>query len=341
MKVRGLILSIAAIASMTLFVAVDATAAEMTKVKFGMLKPNMVTVLHWIAMRTGAYEKNGIDLEEHPFPSGQSVAGVEELIRGNLDFYFGAGAEVARANSRSIELGKEPPLTVIQGATAGVTSIVLRKDLKGKTLDELKDMPLRIGISSPSSIHLALFRAALGDKGMSTDDLKWKLIKTSGGNMAPALIAGSLDGFMHSEPTTSIAINADAGFVFMNGRRGDLGETAKIIPMTLLSANREFAAKNPDVVERFLKALHDASEAFEQMPKEEIVKIEAEWAKQEMKIMGAAYERLDPRIVLDKQAADAWWNFIGATLKKRGSVNESVTFDQVFDLRYDQKAMKN
>lgn len=341
MNIRGLILGIAAIVSATFYFGGNATSAEMTKVKFGMLKPNMVTVLHWIAMRTGAYEKNGIDLEEHPFPSGQSVAGVEELIRGKLDFYFGAGAEVARANSRSIELGKAPPLTVIEGATAGVTSIVLRKDLEGKTLDELKGMPLNIGISSPSSIHLALFRAALGDMGMTTDDLKWNLIKTSGGNMAPALIAGSLDGFMHSEPTTSIALNANAGFVFMNGRRGDLGETAKIIPMTLLSANREFAEKNPDVVVRFLRALHDASQAFEKMPKEEIVKIEAEWAKQDMKIMSAAYDRLDPRIVLDKRAADAWWSFIGATLKKRGSVKDSVTFDQVFDLSYDAKAKTN
>lgn len=315
----------------------DASAAELTKIKVGMLKPNLVSVIHWIAMKTGSYEKNGLEVEEHPFPSGQSVAGVEELLRGNLYFYIGAGSEVARANSRSIELGKKPPLAVIEGATAGVTSIVIRKDLEGKTMDELKNMNLRIGISSPSSIHLALFRASLGEIGLTTDDLKWQLLRTKGGDMTPALLAGSLDGFMHSEPTTTLALTHNVGFVFMNGRRGDMGETAKIIPMTFISTNRAYAEANPDVVKKFLSALYDANKAYESMPKAEMVEIMSEWAKQKVEILNYAYDRLDPRAVMDRKAAEAWWKYIGSLLKKRGSVIEKVTFDDIFDLSYQNR----
>ena len=66
-------------------------------VRVGMLKPNIVTVIYWIAVRTGAFEKNGIEIAENPFPSGQTAAGIEQLIRGNLDFYLGASGEVAHA----------------------------------------------------------------------------------------------------------------------------------------------------------------------------------------------------------------------------------------------------
>src|SRR6201986_3034350 len=90
------------------FVARPARAGD--RVRVGMLKPNIVTVIWWIAVKTGAFQKNGLDVVEVPFPSGQTAAGIEQLMRNGLDFYLGASGEVAYANSRYLEAGKPLPI---------------------------------------------------------------------------------------------------------------------------------------------------------------------------------------------------------------------------------------
>ena len=57
--------------------------------RFGVLYPNLTTVIHAIAKKTGAYERNNLNVVETKFKSGQTVEGVEQLWRGRLDFYMG------------------------------------------------------------------------------------------------------------------------------------------------------------------------------------------------------------------------------------------------------------
>ena len=126
-----------------------------------MLYPNLTTVIHEIAKATGAYERHNLKVVETRFKSGQTVEGVEQLWRGNLDFYMGGAPEVPRLNSRLIESGSPPPLAVVSGANPGHTSLVLSNKLQPKTIDEILNQPLRIAVSSLSSVHLAFFRGYL------------------------------------------------------------------------------------------------------------------------------------------------------------------------------------
>ena len=136
-------------------------AAGPDTVRFGVLHPNLTTVIHEIAKRTGAYERNDLKVVETRFKSGQTVEGVEQLWRGNLDFYMGGAPEVPRLNSRLVESGSPPPLAVVSGANPGHTSLVLGNKLQPKTIDEIFKQPLRIAVSSLSSVHLAFFRGYL------------------------------------------------------------------------------------------------------------------------------------------------------------------------------------
>ena len=96
---RHLIVSAAALVAAPRIVA----RAGPDTVRFGVLHPNLTTVIHEIAKRTGAYERNNLKVVEDAFKSGQTVEGVEQLWRGNLDFYMGGAPEVPRLNSRLIE----------------------------------------------------------------------------------------------------------------------------------------------------------------------------------------------------------------------------------------------
>jgi ABC-type nitrate/sulfonate/bicarbonate transport system substrate-binding protein len=110
--------------SASAFVAAPHIARAADTVRFGVLHPNLTTVIHAIAKRTGAYEKHNLNVIETKFKSGQTVEGVEQLWRGRLDFYMGGAPEVPRLNSRVIESGRPTPLAVVSGANPGHTSLV-------------------------------------------------------------------------------------------------------------------------------------------------------------------------------------------------------------------------
>src|SRR5215475_2867030 len=261
-------------------------------VRFGVLYPNLTTVIHKIAKRTGAYERQKLNIVETKFKSGQTVEGVEQLWRGRLDFYMGGAPEVPRLNSRLIEDGKSPPLAVVSGANPGHTSFVLSNKLQPKNIDEILQQPLRIAVSSLSSVHLAFFRGYLRtEKKLELDAIKWRFLGIEAANMLPALLTGQIDGFLHSEPTTTLAIVNKSGHLFMQAARGEMGPNPP--PATLMSSRRDYLGQNRDVVRRFMRAIADANAAYARAP-EELTAVIAEWSGQEDKIIHAAQDRMNP-----------------------------------------------
>jgi ABC-type nitrate/sulfonate/bicarbonate transport system substrate-binding protein len=303
-------------------------------IKVGMLKPNIVTAIYWIAVRTNAFQNNGLDVAENPFPSGQTAAGIEQLMRGGIDFYLGASGEVAHADSRYVEAGKPPPIALIEGGIAGGSFFVLRNDLNGETLDDLRGQTLRIGISNPSSYHLILLRAFLRERGMTTDDLGWRFLTIGGPEMLPAMVSRQLDGFLHDALTATLAARAKVGFVFMDSDRGDMGERAKLLPGTGVCANRSFVNAHPDVAKRFTQALRDASAAWSAAPKSDMVAIMSEWSRQDPAVIEDMYDRFDPRVGMTARSAQTWWDILGGAMLTRGEISPRLTIDDVFDLRY-------
>jgi len=334
MKRRG-VLALPAIAALSGLPWRSALAAD--KIKVGMLKPNIVTVIYWIAVKTGAFAKNGLEVAEYPVPSGQTAAGIEQLLRNDINFYLGASGEVAHANSRYLEAGKPLPIALIEGGLLAGSFFVLKNELKGKSLDELRQMNLKIGLSNPSSFHLIMFRAFLRTKNLTTNDFKWQFLTIGGPEMLPALISHQLDGFMHDALTTTLALRANAGFEFMNSNRGDFGQEAKLVPGTGVCGNLEFMKAHSDVTRRFAQALRDASASYTKGPTSEMVAIMSEWSRQEPAVIEAMYPRFDPRVGLTAAAADAWWDILGRAMLARGEISQKMTVNDVFDLDYVQQ----
>src|SRR5262249_57890142 len=84
------------------------------------------------------------------------------------------------------------------------------------------------------------------------------------GNMLPALLTGQIDGFLHSEPTTTLAIVNKAGHLFMQAARGEMGPNPP--PATFMSSRRDYLKQKPDVAKRFMRAIFDANDAYARSP---------------------------------------------------------------------------
>jgi len=306
-------------------------AAAPDTVRFGVLHPNLTTVIHEIAKRTGCYEHHDLKVVETRFKSGQTVEGVEQLWRGNLDFYMGGAPEIPRLNSRVIEAGGAAPLAIVSGANPGHTSLVLSNKLQPKTVDELFKQPLRIAVSSLSSVHLAFFRGYLAaEKKLDLKAISWRFIGIEGSSMVPALLTNQIDGFLHSEPTTTLAIVNKAGHLFMQAARGDMGPNPP--PATLMASRRDFIAKNNELAKRFMRAIFDANEEYAKAP-EKMTPLVAEWSGQDEKIVKEAQERMNPTTRLTHAQAQKWWDFIGKAMVERGELSPKLKpFPDVFDL---------
>jgi ABC-type nitrate/sulfonate/bicarbonate transport system substrate-binding protein len=324
---RSAIVSVSALA----FAPRAARPAGNDTVRFGLLHPNLTTVIHEVAKRTGAYDRQNLTVVETRFKSGQTVEGVEQLWRGNLDFYMGGAPEIPRLNSRIIENGGAPPLAVVSGANPGHTSLVLGNKLNPRSIDEILKDRLRIAVSSLSSVHLAFFRGYLrAEKKLELDAIGWRLLRIDSGSMVPALLTGQIDGFIHSEPTTTLAIANNAGHLFMQAARGDMGLDPP--PATFLGSRRDFIAQKPDVARRFMRAIFDANDAYNRSPKE-MAPLVAEWSGQDIKIVLTAQERMNPTTRMTPAQARKWWDFIGATMVERGEISPKMKpFPDVFDL---------
>jgi ABC-type nitrate/sulfonate/bicarbonate transport system substrate-binding protein len=308
-----------------------ARAAGPDTVRFGVLHPNLTTVIHAIAKQTGAYERHNLNVVETRFKSGQTVEGVEQLWRGNLDFYMGGAPEVPRLNSRMIESGSPPPLAVVSGANPGHTSLVLSNKLQPKTIDDILNQPLRIAVSSLSSVHLAFFRGYLiTEKKLALKSIAWHFLGIEGDNMVPALLTGQIDGFLHSEPTTTLAIVNNAGHLFMQAARGDMGPNPP--PATLMSSRRDFIKDKNEIAKRFMQAIFDANAAYAKSPAA-MTPVVADWSGQDEKIIAAAQERMNPTTSLTQAQAQKWWDFIGTAMVERGELSPKLKpFPDVFDL---------
>jgi len=303
------------------------------RVRFGMLYPNLVSVIHAIAKKIGAYEKYNLQVIETPFKSGQATAGIEQLWRGNLDFYMGGAPEIPRLNSRVIESGGAAPLAVVSGTNPGHTSLVLANKLQPKSIDDLLNQKLRIAVSSLSSVHRAFLRGYLRvEKKVDLDKVPWRFLSVDAGNMITALITDQIDGFLHSEPTTTLAIVNKAGHLFMQAARGDMGPNPP--PNSFLSTRRSFLDNSPDVARRFLLAMFDANRAYE-AARDQMIPIMADWSGMEERVILAAIERMNPSAQMTVAQAKRWWDFIGSAMIERGEIVAKMDpFKDVFELGY-------
>ena len=152
--------------------------------------------------------------------------------------------------------------------------------------------------------------------------------------MVPALTTGQIDGFLHSEPATSLPVKGGVGYILMASRRGDMGDKARLVPMSFVTANREWATKNPDSVKRFMTALNEAGRAYKAMPKAKAMALLGEWTRLDEESVGRFSDWLDPRADMTSDALHAWWELIAGVMRERGEITDTLTPADVFNLSY-------
>lgn len=318
--------------------ALDASNSDETgspsTIRLEVLTSGLATTLTEIADEVNAYDREGVKVQMVDVPSGDSTVAVQELLQGRVDVAYVNVESVLSLDSAYVSKGKEPPLKAV-AVSGQVTNLVLSKKVPFTDLDDLHG--LTIGVSSLQSLHRATFDYYLGTQGMKEDDLDLKFVPLDGGDMPSALASNQIDGFLHSEPTTAIALQQSNGKLALD--LAGLSEPIRQSAANAIVVRSDYLESNGDQVQKLVDALQYGSDQFQSMSVSKLAEIYARYTDSPVDLMRTVAEQkdyYDPTLRPLRASADAYWKVHVPFMQRQGLVSPNLSEDEVFDYTYSR-----
>ena len=242
---KKLLLGAALIACLSLN-AMSAMAAELTKVKIGIVNASS-DIAFFIADKKGYFREEGIEAEFVPFDSGAKM--VAPLGAGQLDV---AGGSVSAGLYNAVARGIGIKVVADKGSTPpgyGYQPLLVRKDLvesgKYKSLADLKGM--KVAGSATGSASTSTMNEALKKAGLKPSDVERVFLSFP--QHIIALENKAVDAALTTEPSATEAVRRGAAVRIM----GD-DEIYPNHQLAVVLYSAEFIGEQPDAAKAFMRA---------------------------------------------------------------------------------------
>ncbi|WII72289.1 ABC transporter substrate-binding protein [Bdellovibrio sp. 22V] len=197
--------------------------------------------------------KYNLKVTERVFAKGLDI--VPAIIAGEIDVAASA-ADAAIAGRAG-----GAPIYAVAGFAKGGARIVVRTDLKIKSVKELKGK--KVGVARGGAQELLLY-AELAKHNLTWSDQPGKdvrIVFMAFADLNQALQSKNIDAMSQSEPQSSQAINKGYGVELVKPYDTPMGEPIRTLVMTENMYNK----KKP-VAERFMKCFVEATKTFIEKP---------------------------------------------------------------------------
>jgi NitT/TauT family transport system substrate-binding protein len=223
-------------------------AAELTPVSIGVVPVSIYAPI-FVALEKGYYAEQGLDVTLEPLPGGADLIA---LTANNQFQISAAGAGPAFWNAVALGL----PIKVIapghqEGNPVATPLMFSKAACESGAIDSVDDLRgKRVSVNARGGTEYWL-AAALGTGGLTLDDVTVETIPFA--EAVLALESGAIDAAMIGEPLATKAIQ--------DGMAVPLTESFPIdnVLPTIIIANTDFAAENPELVTGFVVAYLKAS----------------------------------------------------------------------------------
>ena len=215
-------------------------AAEFRNITLGLVSPNLSTQLPIVvAQQAGFFKDESLNVHSVTIASGGTLM-VAILTSGHADLVVSGVAAIMRAIDRGA------PVTVVSGFQNKIDFALIGS--KGVTrLEDLKDKT--VGVTSAGSFSEFAVLEALRRRGF-TRDKDYKLIAAGSTHLRiGALKGGKVDAIPLSSGERHTL--EDEGYPVLL----EVGKVVPEIPLAVLVAAKQFAAKESGLVTRFIRAL--------------------------------------------------------------------------------------
>jgi NitT/TauT family transport system substrate-binding protein len=307
----------------------NSEATSPNTIRLEVLTSGLATTLHGIAEKVGAYQHEGLTVNAQEVKSGDSTIAVQELVQGRADAVFVNTESVASMDSSYVSKGQEAPLKVV-AATGNVANLVLSPKVDYTGPASLKGLTL--GVSNLFSIHRASFDYYLGTQGTSEEQLGIKLVPLGASDMPGALASNQIDGFLHSEPTTTIALGQSNAKLAVS-----MGGAVREAAANVIAVRTDYLKSHGDTVKKLVSALQYATDQFKTMSPSDVAAVYASYTDASPDLMTKVNQQQDhynPGLLPLRPAADAYWQVQIPALLKQNAVTKDLTQDDMFDYSY-------
>jgi NitT/TauT family transport system substrate-binding protein len=207
----------------------------------------------YVAWKKGFFEEQGVPVAKYVFTNGGADT-FQAVASGDVDFGVSGVDAIIRGREKGVKL------SAVANVYPEFYAIAVRKELAGeiKTVADLKGR--RVGISKVGSASWAFLEFAAGKAGLGPDDIE-VLPLGAVDTIVAGLKTGKVDAAVVWEPGNSqlkdMGIGDDIVDVLRPADHRELLGSESSMSMTL-AASDTLIDKNPELVERSVKALDQA-----------------------------------------------------------------------------------
>ena len=302
--------------------------AQTAKIKMGssLSPPSLESITPYVAVEKGFFKKYGLEVEVVEFRG--DATHVKALLSGDIDMSINMGA-----TEGIVSAAKKAPvkLWVVANPTTPY-HFVARKEA-GTTLAAL--VGKSVAVSGIGAISYHIPRIVLERSGIDPEKMKYVAVG-SPADRFKALIAGKVDA--------TVVTNTEVAKLVGYPEIIDLVNVPKVvpeIPYEFGMAREDYIQKNADTLYKLAKAIIEANRWIVANKAGTIEVGKKILPEESIEVLTKTYELADPRLWgVNGDISEASYKFTADFLKKVGYLENPVPYNQFFDRRFVDRAVK-
>ena len=302
--------------------------AQTAKIKMGssLSPPSLDSITPYVAIEKGIFKKYGLDVEVVEFRG--DATHVKALLSGDIDLSINMGATEAIVSASK----KAPVKLWVVANPITPYHFVARKEA-GTTLQAL--VGKSIAVSGIGAISYHIPRIVLERSGVDPEKFKYVAVG-SPADRFKALVAGKTDA--------TVVTNTEAAKLASYPDIVDIVNVPKVVPEIPYEfgvAREDYIQKNTDTIYRLTKAIIESNRWIATNKAGTVEVAKKILPEETTEVLTKAYEMADPRLWgVNGDFSEASYNYTVDFLKKVGYLETPVPFNQFFDRRFVDRAIK-
>jgi len=304
---------------------------EMTKVKVGEVTRSIFYAPQYVAISKGYFEEEGLEIELSTIPGGDKT--MTALLSGGIDIAL-VGAETSiyvTAQGANDPIKNFAQLTQTDG-----TFLVSREKIDEFSWDLLKGSTF-LG-QRKGGMPQMVGEFVLKKHGIDPHKDLNLIQNIEFANIATAFASGTGEFVQLFEPTASVFEKEGIGHVVAS-----FGTESGHVPYTVFMAKESYLKKNPEVAEKFTRAIKKAQDFVYDAPAEEVAKaIQPFFEDTDVELIAQVVERYrqqesfakDP--ILDEEE----WNNLQDIMEEVGELPMRMDYSKLVDTTFAEKVTK-
>jgi ABC-type nitrate/sulfonate/bicarbonate transport system substrate-binding protein len=302
--------------------------AQTVKIKMGssLSPPSLESITPYVAVEKGFFKKYGLDVEVVEF-RGDAIH-VKALLSGDIDMSINMGA-----TEGIVGAAKKAPikLWVVTNPTTPY-HFVARKE-SGTTLAAL--VGKSVAVSGIGAISYHIPRIVIERSGIDPEKFKYVAVG-SPADRFKALVAGKVDA--------TVVTNTEVAKLVSYPEILDLVNVPKVvpeIPYEFGMAKDDYIQKNADTLYKLAKAIIEANRWIVANKAGTVEVARKILPEESADVLSKTYDLADPRLWgVNGDISEASYNYTADFLKKVGYLETPVPYNQFFDRRFVDRAVK-